>query len=114
MYSKNYKGRCNKKRISKCKDVVRCYNSIMAAYIEALEKDENIVEVCCNVPLDDFSLGEYTTDFVCTLKSGDIRVRESVQRDKITHHVTVKWMDASRTYWLHRGVHDWGIVTNEE
>lgn len=114
MYSKKYKGKCVKKRISKSNDVIRCFDDIMIAYVNELEKDDNIVEVQCNIPLDDFSLGEYTTDFVCKLKDGSLRVRECVQRDKLTHHITVKWMDASRTYWLRREVRDWGIVTNAD
>ena len=114
MYSKNYKGRCDKKRISKCKDVIRCYDAIMIAYVDVLEKDEDVVEVRCNVPLEDFCIGDYTTDFVCILRNGDIRVRECVIRNKLVHHITVKWMDASRNYWLRRGVHDWGIVINAE
>lgn len=112
MYSKKYKGKCVKKKIVKSNDVIRCFDDIMLAYVNELEKDDNIVEVKCNVSLDDFSLGEYTTDFVCKLRDGSLRVRECVLRDKLTHHITVKWMDASRTYWLHRGVKDWGIVTN--
>ena len=114
MYSKNYKGRCEKRKIDKCKDVIRCYDSIMTAYVNELEHDENVVEVRVNVLLDDFPLGEFTTDFVCTLKDGSLRVRECVYRDKIEHPVVVKKLDASRVYWLHRGIHDWGIVTNAE
>ncbi len=112
MYNKNYKGRCNKRKIDKCKDVIRCYDSIMTAYVNKLEKDENVVEVRVNVPLDDFPLGEFTTDFVCTMKDESLRVRECVFRDKIEHPIVAKKLDASRAYWLRRGVTDWGLVVD--
>lgn len=114
MYSKKYKGRCVKKRISKCKEVVRCYDDIMLAFLDTVESTENIIEVYCNVLLDDFVLGEYTTDFVYTLKSGETVVRECVFRKKLSNHITVKWLDASRSYWLARGVTNWGIVIDAE
>jgi hypothetical protein len=28
--------------------------------------------------------------------------------------MTIKLLDASREYWIRRGVKDWGIVTDEE
>ena len=112
MYSKNYKGRCDKRKIDKCKDVIRCYDSIMTAYVNQLEKDDDVVEVRVNVSLDDFPLGEFTTDFVCTLKDGSIRVRECVFRDKVAHPIVAKKLDASRAYWLKRGVENWGLVVD--
>ncbi|MDE7165123.1 MAG: Tn7 transposase TnsA N-terminal domain-containing protein [Clostridiales bacterium] len=110
MYSKNYKGRCDKRKIGKCEDVIRCYDAIMTAYVSQLEKDDEVVEVRVNVPLDDFPLGEFTTDFVCTLKDGSIKVRECVFRDKVSHPIVSKKLDASRVYWLKRGVENWGLV----
>ncbi len=112
MYSKNYKGRCDKRKIDKCKSVIRCYDSIMTSYASLLEKDDEVVEVRVNVPLDDFSLGEFTTDFVCALNDGSLRVRECVFRDKVEHPIVVKKLDASRAYWLKRGVKDWGLVVD--
>jgi hypothetical protein len=77
-----------------------------------LEADDNITEFRCNVPVVDFVLtdGAYTTDFVCTLTSGDVMVRECVERNLLTRPSKIKMLDASREYWADRGVTDWGLV----
>lgn len=41
-------------------------------------------------------------------------VRECVRRNLISKPMTVRLLDISRSYWLRRGVTDWGIVTNEK
>ena len=38
MIKKNYKGRCQKRKMKKCKDVVRTYSNIQSAYAEVLER----------------------------------------------------------------------------
>ena len=114
MRKKNYKGRCEKRVLSKCKEVCRTYDDIQAAYAELLQKSESITEIRCNVLLNSFEAGEYTSDFVCVKTDGDMMVRECVNRKYLTKPMTVKLLDASRNYWLRHGVTDWGIVTNEE
>lgn len=49
MRRKNYKGKCEKRRVSKCKDVCRTYNDIQYAYSEMLQHDNQIKEFQCNV-----------------------------------------------------------------
>lgn len=111
MRRKNYKGRCEKKDLSKCKEIVRTYNPIQAVYAEMLQKDKNVKEFKCNVPLDGL---EYTSDFVCTKKDGNLMVRECVYSQHIKKPMTQKLLCMSAEYWANRGVTDWGVVINEE
>ena len=114
MRKKNYKGRCEKRTISKCEEVCRTFDSIQYAYADVLQASEDIKEIRCNVPMDGLSVGDYTSDFVCTKTNGDLLVRECVERRFLTKPLTVKLLDVSRLYWLRRGVTDWGLVVNEE
>lgn len=110
MRKKNFKGRCEKRTISKCEDVCRTFDPIQFAYADVLQASEEIKEIRCNVPLDG---EEYTSDFVCVKSNGDLLVRECVDRRFLTKPLTVKLLDVSRLYWLHRGVTDWGLVVDE-
>lgn len=110
MRKKNYKGRCEKRTISKCEDVCRTFDPIQFAYADVLQASEEIKEIRCNVPLDG---EEYTSDFVCVKSNGELLVRECVDRRFLTKPLTVKLLDVSRLYWLHRGVTDWGLVVDE-
>lgn len=111
MRKKNYKGRCEKRTISKCEDVCRTFDPIQYAYADVLQASEEIKEIRCNVPLDG---EEYTSDFVCVKSNGELLVRECVDRRFLTKPLTVKLLDVSRLYWLHRGVTDWGLVVDEK
>lgn len=114
MRKKGYKGRCEKKSLSKCKEVCRTYDPLQSKYADMLEESPDIQEIRCNVLLEGLAEGEYTSDFVCTKENGDLMVRECVQRNRITKPMNVKLLDASREYWLKRGVTDWGLVINAE
>lgn len=114
MRKKNFKGRCEKRTISKCAEVCRTFDPIQYAYADVLQEREDIKEIRCNIPLDGLSDGEYTSDFVCIKINGDLLVRECVERRFLTKPLTVKLLDSSRLYWLRRGVTDWGLVVNEE
>lgn len=114
MRKKGYKGRCEKKNLSKSKDVCRTYDAIQSAYADILQQDDSIQEIRCNVLLDDLSEGDYTSDFVCIRTGGELMVRECVFRKFLTKPMTVKLLDVSREYWVRHGVSDWGIVIDEE
>ena len=114
MRSKNYKGKCMKKKLRKSAEIVKLYDKIQITYADILEKDEDIKEIFVNYYLQDFSEGEYTTDFVCIRENGDYLVRECVYRKKLLLPKTCRLLDASRQYWLKRGVVDWGIVVEKE
>ena len=114
MKKKNYKGKCQKRKVEKCLDTFRAYSDIQYAYVNYLEQDDNITEIRCNVLLDGLPEGEYTTDFVCTKANDELMVRECVSREHLTKPMTIKLLDLSREYWLKKGVEDWGLVINEE
>ena len=111
MRKKNFKGRCEKRTLNKCKEICRTYDSIQAAFVNVLQADESITEFRCNVLLDDL---EYTTDFVCVKANNTLMVRECVFRKHLTKPLTVKLLDISRDYWLNHGVTDWGLIIDAE
>jgi hypothetical protein len=114
MRKKSYKGRCEKKSLSKCNEICRTYGEIQNKYADMLQSNEEVKEIKCNVLLDGLEEGEYTSDFVCVKADGDLMVRECVERKFLTKPMTVKLIDASRRYWLRHGVSDWGLVIDAE
>ena len=114
MRKKGYKGRTEKRILSKCNVICRTYDEIQSAYADTLQADDSIREIRCNVLLDGLPEGEYTSDFVCIRNNGDMMGRECVQRKHLMKPMTVKLLDASREYWLRYGVSDWGLVVDEE
>lgn len=113
MRKKNYKGRCERRTLSKSKDVVRTYDAIQSKYADLLQQNQEINEIRCNVPLDG-EAEEYTSDFVCVKNDEEILVRECVFRKHLTKPMNVKLLDLSREYWLRRGVTDWKVVIDAE
>jgi len=114
MKKKGYKGRCQKRTLSKCKEICRTYDDIQYVYAELLQNNNEIKEIRCNVLLDGLAEGEYTSDFVCIKSNNDLMVRECVYRKFLTKPMTVKLLDISREYWLKHGVSDWGLVIDEQ
>ena len=114
MRRKNYKGRCEKRNLDKCKEICRTYDSIQSAYADILQNNETIIEIRCNVLLDGSEYGEYTTDFLCVKADNDLMVRECVSRKNLTKPMTVKLLDMSKEYWQKHGISDWGIATDED
>lgn len=113
MRKKDFKGKVEKKSLSKCKSVCKTYDLIQSAYADVLEESEDIVEIRCNVVLDGEETKDYMSDFVCTKKNGELLVRECVYRKHLAKPKTAQLLDESRNYWLKRGVTDWGIVVDE-
>lgn len=114
MRKKNYKGRCTKIALSKCKGICKTYDEIEVAYAYKLETDDNIAEIRCNVVLDGLEGGAYVSDFVCIKTDGDLMVRECVFKHLLTRPSMMKLLDESRNFWRSHGIFDWGIVTNAE
>lgn len=114
MRKKGYKGRCEKRSISKSQEVCKLYDSIQSVYADMLQVNGDVKEIRCNVLLDGLVEGEYTSDFVCVKSDNDLMVRECVFRKFLTKPMTVKLLDASREYWLNHGVSDWGLIIDEE
>lgn len=107
MRKKNYKGKCEKRKLEKFEGVCKTYDPIQYAYADVLSKCEDIEKIRCNVPLDDT---ECMSDFVCTKNNGDIMVRECVYRKHLAKPQTISLLDMSQKYWLQHGVTDWGLV----
>ncbi len=110
----NYKGRCEKRKVSKCKDVCRTYSKIQYAYLDVLENDEDVLSFECNVCLEGVADSKYSSDFVIKMSDGSTRVRECVWRNNLNKPSYTKLLDMSRNYWLAHGVEDWGIVIEKE
>ena len=47
----NYKGRCEKRKVSKCEDICRTNNKIQSAMVDLLENDDEVVSFECNIRL---------------------------------------------------------------
>lgn len=114
MRKRGFKGKCEKISLSKSKEICRTYDPIQGKYAEKLQESPDIQEIRCNVLLEGLEEGEYTSDFVCVKSDGDLMVRECLQRDRLTKPMNAKLLNASRNYWLKRGVADWGLVINAE
>lgn len=111
MRPKAFKGKCTKKKLSKCHEVARLYDNLQIVYAEKLDSDPDIKEIFVNYHLQDFSEGEFTTDFLCIKTTGEYCIRECVYRKKLQLPRMCRLLDASRLYWLRRGIDDWAIVT---
>ena len=109
----DYKGRCIKRQLSKCKDICRSYSEMQDDYARFLQVDDNVISFACNIKLDeDPETENYTTDFVITMADGTIRVRECVYRKHLERPSTARLLDLSKDYWRSKGVMDWGIVVD--
>ena len=113
MRKKNFKGRCEKRKLPKCEDVCRTFDAIQFAYADLLNGSEDIKSFRVNVLLDGID-GGYTSDFVCVKKDNDLMVRECVERKHLTKPLTVKLLQASKDFWSRHAVSDWGSVVEKE
>ena len=104
-----------KRRLSKSSRVFVAFNELQLRYGEMLDDNEEILDIKFNVELIDFELGNnYTTDFLCTKRDGQILVRECVYRKNLLKPAVIRMLDASRNYWKSRGIDNWGIVLDAE
>ena len=115
MQKRNYRGvRCEKRSFEKCEGVCKTFNAIQSKYAEALQDNPDVQSFRTNVPLNGLEDGDFTSDFVAVKTDGELMVRECVWRKNITRPRTLKLLDASRFYWMKRGVEDWGIVVDKK
>lgn len=114
MRRKNFKGKCVKRNVGKAKGICCTYDDIQFAYLDVLQNNPEIKEIRCNIAFDSPELEEYTSDYFCTKENDDLMVRECVFRKLLLKPKTAKLLDASRLYWLKRGVNDWGLVVDEK
>ncbi len=66
----NYKGRCEKRKVSKCEDICRTYSKIQSAMVDILEKDDEVASFECNVCLIGVAEDLYSTDFMIKKTDG--------------------------------------------
>ena len=114
MRNKVQKTRCEKQMLPKVEGICKTYDKIQSATALLLSKDDDIVSIRCNVESVSLDGTDYTTDFVCTKKNGELVVRECVQRKYLMKPKTVHLLDESIKYWKKHGVNDWGIVIEKE
>ena len=110
----NYKGRCEKRKVSKCVDICRTYSKIQSTMVDILEKDDDVASFECNVCLIGIAENLYSTDFVIKKTDGSTIVRECAWRFNLNKPSYAKLLDISRNYWLSKNVEDWGIVIEKE
>lgn len=109
------KGRCEKKKVSKCQEICKMYDKVQTACLDLLSRQEDIAEIQCNVLLEGMDEGiEYTTDFVCKKGNGDLLVRECVYRKNLSRPSVALLLEKSQQFWLNRGVLDWQVVVEKE
>ena len=110
----DYKGKRITRKLEKSAALFEAFDDIQNALGTILDEDPSIVEIQCNVPLEDTSIGNYTSDFVCIKQDGSLMVRECVYRKVLLRPKTVTLLDFSQRYWFQRGVTDWMVVINHE
>ena len=119
MRNKNSKVAATKLYLCKCDGVCITYSKIQYAYAMKLEKDQSIIGIRLNVDLDGYKDSKYpertyTSDFICVKDTGDLMVRECIERKLLQKPMSIRLLDGSREYWKTHGVSDWGIVIDEE
>lgn len=112
--NKNQKTRCEKQMLPKVEGIFKSYDKVQSAGAVYLSKQEDIENIRCNVDSAVIDGVAYTTDFIYEKKDGTLAVRECVFRKLITKPKTVKLLDASRSFWMKRGVMDWGIIIDAD
>ncbi len=116
MRNKRQKGRCRKQSVPKFLDLCKTYDLLQEKGAIALSQMDEIETISCNVELEGFDLdgNQYTSDFVCKLKSKDRMVRECVYRNHLRMPKTIRLLAESRRYWKANGISDWGLIVDEE
>lgn len=114
MRNYNYKGRCVKVSLPKFSSVCRTFDNVQHSYAVLLSTDNNVMEVKCNVLIEDTTEGKYCTDFVITKSDGKFAVRECVLKSHLCKPRMVKLLDLSQRYWMKHGVTDWKVVIEDE
>lgn len=89
MRKQKYKGRCEKRILSKSDEVCRFYSDLQSKYADKLDSDNGIKQIHCNVYLCNT---EYMSDFLCTRKNGDVFIRECVERRFLNKPMTIKML----------------------
>ena len=74
MRKKNYKGRCEKRKLTKCDGICKTYDELQYVYANLVNASNDVKSFQVNVYLEGLEEGEYTSDFVITKVDGDLMV----------------------------------------
>ena len=110
----HYKGRCTRRKLSKCKDICRTYDKVQTVYADWLQANEDIVSFECNIKMEGVCNDQYTSDFLAVKSDGTKIARECVWRKNLSRPTTAQLLDVSRNYWIAHGIEDWGLVIDKE
>ena len=114
MKKKNYRGvSCIKRTVSKCIGICKTYGELDTKYADMLAENDSVKEFETNRLFECDELKEYTSDFVGIRTDGSLFVRECVLMKLLVRPSVCKLLDASRKYWIEKGVRDWGIVVDD-
>ena len=113
MRNKTIKKRCTKQSLPKFEGVCKTYDKLQAVAAVYLSELEDVANIRSNIDSALVDGTQYTTDFVCEKRNGDLAIWECVYRKHLMKPLTVKLLDASRSFWLSRGVTDWGVIIDE-
>ena len=113
MRKENYKGRAEKRKVSKCAGICVTYDRLHKKLTDMLAEDKGIKEFRCNVLMDGVG---YTSDVVATAEDGHLIVYECAYRKTLIRPSVGKLLDLSRNYWMKHGVlhEDWRLVVDAE
>ena len=78
MKKANYKGKCEKRKLSKCEGICKTYSKLQTVFADILEADDEVVSFECNVDMKGVADNQYSTDFVAVKDDGTKMVRECV------------------------------------
>ena len=115
MRNKGLKTRCTKQSLPKFEGGCKTFDKLQTAaavYLSGLV-DDDVISIRTNVDSALVDGTQYTTDFVCEKENGDLAIWECVYRKHLMKPLTIKLLDASRSFWLSRGVTDWGVIVDE-
>ncbi len=100
MRKENYKGRTEKRKVSKCAGLCVTYDGLHKKLTDMLAEDKGIKEFRCNVLMDGVG---YTSDVVATAEDGHLIVYECAYRKTLIRPSVGKLLDLSREYWMKHG-----------
>lgn len=110
MRNKNQKTRCEKQVLPKVQGICKTFDRLQTASAILLSGNADIVSIRCNVDSVVVDGVPYTTDFVYEGTDKTLVVRECVFRKFLVKPKTIKLLEESRSFWMKRGVIDWGII----
>lgn len=116
MRKRDFKGRCEKRRLPKFNEVCKTYDKMQSVMAFRLSKQDEFVELYCNVGLEGVLDDAYMSDLVGVREDGSKVVYECVYKKHLSKPMTTRLLDASRRYWLAKGVDekDWILVVGKE